>query len=135
MTTSWTTRLDPEITRPYGVNEVHTVVFAPPGQMAGRPVVGLLIPECEIQVVGTGVDGEPFAVINRPQRNLRVKFWLRAACEQATEIGASLNLSCDTSEQAEHWASKAERLLPRRYQRVALERMYDPAARCRDDLH
>src|SRR5262249_35200864 len=116
-------------TRPYGVDEVHSAVFAA-GEMTGRPVVALLIPECEMQLCAIASDGEPVVFINRPPTNKDAKRWLRAACEQAIELGATFTLSCDTAEQAAYWAGHAAKLLPPRYERIALERMQDPATRC-----
>jgi hypothetical protein len=48
MTTNWTTRLDPEITASYGVEEVHQCWFTPEGWPGKGPAVRLLIPECEL---------------------------------------------------------------------------------------
>jgi hypothetical protein len=80
-----------------------------------------------------GADGEPVAMINRPQRNLKLKYWLRYVCEMATKERSFVIFSCDTIEQAERVAKQAAKRLPR-HQRIALERMYDPQSRARDNL-
>ena len=48
---NWTTRVLPEYTCPYGVEEVHNVWFAPKGWPGKGPAVSLLVPECELQCV------------------------------------------------------------------------------------
>jgi len=78
-------------------------------------------------------DGEPLVLVNRPQRNKNVVFWLRCACAAATKMAALVIVSCDTAEQAAHAARKVTRFLPR-YSRIALERMYDPATRSQNRL-
>jgi hypothetical protein len=130
---AWTTRLLPEFTREYGVEEVHAVCFEPEGWPGTGPTIALGIPECELQLCFRAADGEPVVTINRPQRNLSVKRWLRTACEMATEHRCFLILNCDTAEQAAVAARKATRLLPH-HRRAALERMYDPASRVRGGL-
>jgi hypothetical protein len=130
----WTTRILPEITRQYGVEEIHSVLFLPkdwPGQGAA---VTLGIPECELQCCFIGEDSEPVTFINRPQINRSVKSWVRGACEVARDFRAVINFSCDTPEQAERAAKLAGKLLPG-YERVALERMYEPNTRSRSDLN
>ena len=63
-------------------------------------------------------------LINRPQVNRRVKVWLRDACKLAVEYRAALHISADTAEQIELAGRRIARLLPR-YERAALERMYE----------
>ena len=133
MKPNWTTRLEPELARPYGVEEIHTVCFEPDGWPGKGPCIGLGVPECELQYCMIGADGEPVAMINRPQRNLKLKYWLRYVCEMATKERSFVIFSCDTIEQAERVAKQAAKRLPR-HQRIALERMYDPQSRARDNL-
>ena len=132
--TDWTTRIDPELSRPFGVEELHSVWFTPPGWPGKVTTVGLGIPECELQVVWLDGKGEPIAMINQPQQNRSLKGWLRTACGIAKEQQAVLYLSCDTPEQAEHAAKLAARLLPG-YRRIALERMAEAASRTDEGLH
>ena len=65
---NWTTRVLPEYTCPYGVEEVHNVWFAPKGWPGKGPAVSLLVPECELQCVMLASDGEPMTY-TRPQVN------------------------------------------------------------------
>jgi hypothetical protein len=116
----WTTQID---------RNTHVAYFLLPGDPAGRPTMFILIPECETQLAFIAADGKRRHLINRPEKNLNVKFWLRAACQYAVEIGATFCLVCDTAEQAEYWAQKAASLLSSEYRRAALERLLDPAAR------
>ena len=123
----WTTRLPPAQTEPFGVAEVHAIRFLPnewPGQ---GPTISLTLPECHLQYVKLSTNGIPMVATHRPTKK-NIKHWLRAACGMATEVSACLIIGCDTHEQAERAAKKAAQLLPR-YQRAALERMQDPAAR------
>ena len=72
--TNWTTRIDPSLTRQYGVEELHNVCFEPPGWPGKGPTVNLLIPECELHFVF--FDGNtPVALVNRPTKNKNVKNW------------------------------------------------------------
>jgi hypothetical protein len=133
---AWTTRFDPVITRTYGVETVHGAVFMPdswrPG--IGAKTITLLIPECELQFVEVMPDGEPFAIISRRKHDFNVKRWVRNACELAAERKACLSFGCDTAEQAEQAARRAGKWLPASYSRVALERMYEPESRIRENL-
>jgi hypothetical protein len=133
-TQSWTTRVPPERTASFGVAELHVVYFIPDGWLGAGPVVGLEIPECKMQYVMLAPDGTPLAMFNDPQQNKKVKHWLRVACEMAAKKKACLILSCDTNEQAERAAKTAARLLPK-HQRASMERMEDPATRCRSGLN
>ena len=47
----WTTRLAPEITSQFGVEELHGVCFVPRGWPGKGPAVSLGIPECELSIV------------------------------------------------------------------------------------
>ena len=99
----WATLMPSEITRRYGVEEVHEVWFAPrswrPG--TGAIVVGLLIPECELQFIlpPKGDDEGPPVMINRPRINRDVKGWTRFACGLAAEHKAALSFGCDIAAQ------------------------------------
>jgi hypothetical protein len=134
MADDWTTRVLPELAAQYGMRELHTAWFLPKGWPGRGPVVGLLIPECEMQVVFLAPDGEPVAVINRPKINRNVKSWLRHVCETAKDMGASVALACDTAEQAERAARMAGRFLPN-HERIALERMHQADTRARQNLN
>ena len=131
----WTTRILPEYTRPYGVEEVHNVWFVPNGWPGKGPAVSLLVPECELQFVTPAptLDGEPLIIVNRPQVNKNVKSWLRYACRLATTHSASLSVACDTADEAARAAKRAAKWLPN-HQRAAIERMYDVAARVKEKL-
>lgn len=133
MSESWTTRVPPERTQPFGVAELHVAYFVPDDWLGAGPVIGLQIPECKMMCVSLAPDGTPLAMINEPQ-NKNIKKWLRGACEMAAEQKACLILSCDTNEQAERAAKKATRLLPK-HERASMERMEDPATRCRSGLN
>jgi hypothetical protein len=130
----WTTRADPKFTRQYGVEEVHSVCFEPPGWPGRGPVVHLGIPECEL-LVGAPVAGDDLVIVIREKattyRNL--KYWTIVACNQAIKHKAFIMLACDTAQQAEVGAKRIAKQLPQ-YRRVALERMYDPDARVREKL-
>jgi hypothetical protein len=131
----WTTRLDPAMTRRFGVEEVHRVCFEPPSWPGSGAAVTLLIPECEthVAIAGPSADAQPLIMVNRPPKNRNVKQWTRAVCDWAMQIGAFLTLSRDTAEQAAKAAKRVAKRLPK-YQRVALERMHDPASRARARL-
>jgi hypothetical protein len=131
--TTWTTRVLPELTTPYGVEEVHNVWFIPKGWPGKGPAVSLLIPECEMQIAFLAPDGRPVAFVNRPQLNKNIKSWIRTVCEKARDMGASVSFACDTADQAERAAKMAGKLLPN-HERAALERMYDATARARGNL-
>jgi hypothetical protein len=134
MNMSWTTRVPPERTQPFGVAELHVVYFVPDDWLGAGPVIGLQIPECKMQCVALAPDGTPLVMVNEPQQNKKVKHWLRTACEMVAEQKACLILSCDTNEQAERAAKTATRLLPK-HRRAAMERMEEPAARMRSGLN
>lgn len=129
---NWTTRLDPEITRQFGVEEAHDAYFEPAVWGEQRPVVALLIPECELQFIQL-TNGEPITFMNRPVHNKKIKYWLRFACELATEHMAFITICCNTAEDTERAAKRAAKLLPK-HQRVAAERMYQPSSRERANL-
>jgi hypothetical protein len=133
MMTDWTTRILPEITRRYGVAELHTGCFAPRGWAGKGVTVSLGLPECELVCVTLAADGEPVAMINRPQRDRNIRYWTRAACEMAVEQQAFMIITCDTAAQLKTAARRVARQLPS-YQRVTLERMYDPDTRVADKL-
>jgi hypothetical protein len=96
----WTTRLAPEITRQFGVEELHDVCFLPRGWPGKGPTVSLGIPECELQYCLVAGGGTLVTTINRPTGNLSVKYWIRYACKLATENNTALLFSRDTVEQA-----------------------------------
>lgn len=126
MTEQWTTRLNPEATAAYGFNEAHAAWFTPHKMPPlERKAVTILIPECEIQFVLPKIG----VMVNRPQTNKSVKYWLRYACKEASDLNAVLILACDTAEQVEHAAKMAAKLLPKTYERAALERIYEEKSR------
>jgi hypothetical protein len=129
---AWTTRLDPFLTAKYGVAELHSVAFEPLQWNADHVVAVLGLPECELCIATRGDD--PLVVINRPSANPNIKYWTKYACALATDKMAFLSFTCDTAEQAEQAAKRAVKLLPR-HQRIALERVYDVAARERASCH
>jgi hypothetical protein len=109
-------------------------LFLPKDWPGKGAAVTLGIPECELLCVFVGEDGEPVTFINRPRINRNVKSWVRGACEAARDYRAALHFNCDTPEQASRAAKLAGKLLPG-YERVALERMYEPNTRSRSDLN
>ena len=78
---TWTTRLRPELTGPFGVEELHNVWFTPKEWPGKGPVASLLIPECEMHFCMLGPDGAPVTFVNRPKTNKKVKCWVRTVCE------------------------------------------------------
>jgi hypothetical protein len=106
----------------------------PKGWPGKGPIVSLEIPECKLHVCLLQLNGEPVVFVNRPRSNKNIKTWIRNACESARERQACLSFMCDTAEQAEQAANFAGKLLPKNYERVALERMYSPDTRARGDL-
>jgi hypothetical protein len=98
---TWTTRLRPELTRPFDVEEMHNVWFIPKEWPGKGAVASLLIPECEMHLCMLGPDGAPVTFVNRPKANKKVEPWVRTVCELANERGAAVSFSCDTAEQAE----------------------------------
>jgi hypothetical protein len=124
---TWTTLLDPALTRRYGFGaEAHAAWFMPRKCPAPpRNAISFLIPECELQFV---VPSAPNVLVNRPQHNRSVKYWLKYACREARDHGAILILACDTSEQVQRAAKMASKLLPQ-HERAALERIYEEQAR------
>jgi hypothetical protein len=126
MREQWTTLLDPEITAPYGFIG-HAAWFAPrKWPPPERNVITLLIPECETQFKFPENNGA--ILINRPQANKNVKYWLRSACKDARSRNAVVIFACDTAEQAERAAKMAAKLLPN-HERTALERIYEEKTR------
>jgi hypothetical protein len=131
---NWTTRILPEYTRPFGVEQIHEVWFTPNGWPGKGTTISLGIPECELQYVTIGTNGDPVALINRaPPTNRKVRLWIRLACERATADKAALFFSCDTAEQATYAAKLAARWLPS-HQRTAIERLYRAADRVKEKL-
>jgi hypothetical protein len=123
--TEWATRVSPEITRTYGVDEVHAVWFAPISWNGKRTAaVVMTIPECEISLTVIRTHGEQCAALSLPIANLDVPAWIVTACELAVENQAIIIFNCDTPAQAGLAAKEAARLLPG-YQRLALERLYE----------
>jgi hypothetical protein len=131
--TVWTTRLPPERTRLYGVEELHCAWLLPRGFPGKGPVVSLSIPECEmkympdIEIAGVQV----LWMFGRPRP--RVAHSIKDACKVATEANACLFILADSAEQLEPAVRLATKRLPH-HQRAALERMADPATRARNRL-
>jgi hypothetical protein len=131
----WTTRLDPKLTRPFGVEELHDVCFVPMGWPGKGPTIGLGIPECETMFTILAKDGTPITEINRPPTNHDVKRWTRMVCKTALGIvDCCVMFNCDTVEQAEQAARRATKWLPG-YKRMPLERMYRAETRADGGLN
>jgi hypothetical protein len=129
---TWTTLLDPELTRRYGFNEAHAAWFTPRKCPAPpRNAITILIPECEIQFVRPGSDT---VLVNRPKINRNIKYWLRYACGEARDSDAVLIIACDTVEQVQRAAKLAGKFLPK-HERAAIERIYTEDARGRSSLN
>lgn len=129
----WTTRVTPELTKPYGIEELHHVWFTPTAGPGYGPTITLCIPECETQCVIPEPDQDPLIFINRPRENRNVKSWLRYICKWVTVDSFCVIFACDTAEQAEAAARLATKLLPN-HDRAALERLYEANTRPRDRL-
>src|SRR5262245_40060748 len=98
----WNTRLNPLLSRAYGVEECHEVCFEPPTWGSDRPQVSLLIPECQVQLCRL-IGGVPHVVVNHASPNdpKPIKWWIRGVCEIAVESHAWLSFACDTKDDAE----------------------------------
>jgi hypothetical protein len=82
------TRLDPEITRAFGVEQVHAVHFQPFDDRGGpRDAISILVPEASRQVI-------------------------RQALAKARRHRARVSIACDTLDQAQRALRLGERLLP-----------------------
>jgi hypothetical protein len=123
---TWTTLLDPVLTRRYGCGAAHGAWFVPRKcPPPPRNTIALLIPECELQF---NVPGVETVFVNRPRENRNVRAWLKHACREASDHGAILIVACDTAEQTERAAKLASKLLPK-HERAAIERIYEEQAR------
>lgn len=110
---TWTTRLPPERTRAYGVEELHCAWLLPPGFPGRGPVVSLSIPECRLQFMPDIETGVLLWMFDRPRRPRRtVAHSIKAACKLATEEHAALMIITDTAEQLEPAVRLATRRLP-----------------------
>ena len=130
---TWSTRLPPERTRTYGVEELHCAWLLPPGFPGRGPVVSLSLPECRLQYmpdIETGV--LILWMFDRPRRPVARS--IKDACKVATEANACLFILADTAEQIEPAVRLATKRLPH-HERAALERMADPATRARERLN
>jgi hypothetical protein len=128
----WTTKLErarwlDEHTNYFA--EIHTAWFSPKGWPGIGKVVSLGIPECELHRCLVWDREHPVMVVNQPEANRDVGYWLKVACDYAVEDKAPLILNCDTIQQLADAVVLAEKLLPRSYKRVPLERLYDPQDR------
>jgi len=113
--------------------DFHMACFAPSDWPGKGPTVCLGLPECELVLTVLGKNGVPSALVNRPNDNRDVWYWIKFACEMAQQEQAFIMFNCDTIEQLKGAISLLERLLPQ-YERIALERMYDPESRRKRDL-
>jgi hypothetical protein len=111
---TWTTCFD-------ATGGYHTVWFLPLSENVLGRCVALLIPECELQNIYV-INGTPRAVINRPEHNKSIPYWVHRACAIATEEDCGLGIMCDTREEAERAATMASKRLPH-HRRMPLERM------------
>jgi hypothetical protein len=132
--TPWTTRLDPEVARPFvGSEELHGAWFVPKDWPGQGPSVVMEIPECILHVCLPQRNGVPMVWINRAGPIVDIKGLIRSACERAQGYRACIGFMCNTADQAHNAARFAGNLLPD-YERVALERMYDADNRARGNL-
>ena len=131
--TAWTTRLPPERTRSFGVEELHCAWLLPRDFPGKGSVVSLSLPELQMKFMpGIEIAGMPVLwVFDRPRPS--VAHSIKDACKVATEENACLFIIADTAEQLEPAVRLATRRLPH-HERGALERMADPAARARTRL-
>lgn len=132
MAKEWTTKLDTALASRFGV-EVHTACYVPGGWAGKGASVCLGLPECELVMTLVDDAGVVKTLVNQPQINRDVSHWVQAACETAIERRAVVLFNCDTAEQLAAAILQAEPLLPG-YERVALERMYDPQSRSKKGL-
>jgi hypothetical protein len=96
------TRLDPEITRAFGVEQVHAVHFQPFHDRGGpRDAISILVPEASRHVI-------------------------RQALAKARRRRARISIACDTFEEAEQALRLRRRLLPE-HCFIALERVISGA--------
>ena len=98
-----TTRFEPEMTRRFGVEEVHNVCFEPDGWPGKGPCIGLGIPECEFQYCVIGADGEPAAMVNRPQRNQKLKYCFASSAKWRPRSEASSCFLATPSNKPNAW--------------------------------
>ena len=132
--TAWTTRLPPERTRTYGVEELHCAWLLPRGFPGKGPVVSLSLPECQLKFMpGIEIAGVPVLWVFDPPRP-SFALSIKDACRLATEENACLFIIADTAAQLEPAVRLAAKRLPH-HQRAALERMADPATRARERLN
>jgi hypothetical protein len=96
-TSNWRTRVDPALSTPYGVDEVHGVFFQPISDRGGvAPTIMVQIPETPMAAVRLGM-------------------------AYARKRKARVGFLCDTPEQARDIADRVMRLLPR-HKRISYER-------------
>jgi len=95
---TWTTRLPPERTRLFGVEEMHVAWLLPRGYPGRGPVVCLTIPECELKFVsGVEIAGAMIVyTFDRPRPSLAR--WIKDACKIASDENAVLFITADTVE-------------------------------------
>ena len=131
---TWTTLLDPEVTRTFvDSDELHGAWFVPKDWPGKGPSVVMEIPECILHASFPQPNGGPVVMVNRPGPNVSVRGLIRSACERAREVHACIGFMCNTGAQAEGAATIAGNTLPD-YERVALERMYSCDTRARSNL-
>jgi hypothetical protein len=131
--TVWTTRLPPERTDLYGVEELHCTWLLPRGFPGKGPVVSLSLPELHLKFMpGIEIASVPVLwMFGRPRPS--VAHSIKDACRFATEANACLFILADNAEQLEPAVRLATKRLPH-HQRAALERMADPTTRARERL-
>ena len=131
---TWTTLLDPEVTRTFvDSDELHGAWFVPKDWPGKGPSVVMEIPECILHASFPQPSGVPVVMVNRPGPNVNVRGLIRSACKRAREVHACIGFMCNTAAQAEGAATIAGNTLPG-YERVALERMYGCDNRARGNL-
>jgi hypothetical protein len=106
------TRLDPEVTRAFGVEQIHAVHFQPFDDRGGpRDAISILVPERDA------------ISILVPEASRQV---IRQALAKARRRRARVSIACDTFEQAEQALRLGRRLLPE-HRFIALERVMSGA--------
>jgi hypothetical protein len=131
---TWTTLLDPEVTRVFMDSEqLHGAWFVPRDWPGKGPSVVMEIPECILHASFPQPSDVPVVIINRPGPSVNVRGLIRSACERAREVHACIGFMCNTAAQAEGAATIAGNTLPD-YERVPLERMYSGDTRARGNL-
>ena len=130
---TWTTRLPPERTRRFGVEELHVAWLLPRGFPGRGPVVCLTLPECELKFVSGEQIGNAVIVYTFDRRH-NVAHAIKDACRIARDENACLFITADALDQLEPAVRLAAKRLPH-HTRAALERIADPDGRVTEKLN